>query len=108
MVGVCFHHQGLLRCLVGLLPWDQLASLRLALKALDGVAGLLHQGLLHVLYQLHNYKVFESFMQSIQLTNIKCFYLHSNVQVLCHLINHCTIAAVLLLCLVTLQLCQHG
>lgn len=66
MVGVCFHHQRRLRCLVGLLPWDQLASLRLALKALDGVAGLLHQGLLHVLYQLHNYKVFECFMQSIQ------------------------------------------
>ncbi len=56
MVIVCFHHQRLLRCLVGLLPWDVLASLCLALKALDGVAGLLHQGLLHVFYELHNYK----------------------------------------------------
>ncbi len=56
MVIVCFRHQRLLRCLVGLLPWDVLASLWLALKALDGVAGLLHQGLLHVFYELHNDK----------------------------------------------------
>ncbi len=56
MVRVCFFHHMLLRCLVGLLPRDLLVSLWLALKALDGVAGLLHQGLLHVFNELHNYK----------------------------------------------------
>lgn len=56
IVCVCFFNHMLLRCLVGLLSWDLLVSLWLAVKALDGVAGLLHQGLLHVFYELHNYE----------------------------------------------------
>jgi hypothetical protein len=54
IVRVCFFHHML--CLVGLLSWDLLVALWLAVKALDGVAGLLHQGLLHVFNELHNYK----------------------------------------------------
>ena len=56
MVSVCFCHQRLFCCLAGLLPQGLLASLGLVLKALDGVAGLFHQGLLHVSYELHNCK----------------------------------------------------
>lgn len=57
MVSVWFCHQRLFCCLAGLLPQGLLASLGLVLKALDGVAGLFHQGLLHGFYELHNYNL---------------------------------------------------